>query len=92
MLGNFLPPVVGVIATTSSAIAVEGLIKLLTPVGLKTLPAFGIKVGGALIGAVVAGAVGDIAVKATESIIETVRSTPESEELEDLVEKTEDPE
>lgn len=77
MFGAILPPVVGVIATTSTAIAVEGVVKLITPVGLKAIPAFAVKIGGSLLAAMIAGKVGDIAVKATESVVETVRSTPE---------------
>lgn len=77
MLGAILPPVVGVVTTTSAAIAVEGLVKLITPVGLKAIPAFAVKIGGSLLAAMIAGKVGDIAVKATESVVETVRLVPE---------------
>lgn len=77
MFGAILPPVVGVIATTSTAIAVEGIVKLVTPVGLKAIPAFAVKIGGSLLAAMIAGKVGDIAVKAAESVVETVRTVPE---------------
>lgn len=90
MLGTILSPVVGVIVTTSTGVAIEGLVKLITPVGLKAVPSFAVKIGGALVSAVVAGKVAEIAVDAIESVIETVRSTPESEptDLEGPVEET----
>ena len=86
MFGAILSPVVGLVATTSTAIAVEGLVKYLTPIGLKAVPAFGVKIGGAILGAVIAGKVADIAVTATNSVIETVRSKPEAEPVEAPVE------
>lgn len=79
MLSAFIAPVVSIIATSSTSIAVEGLVKQLTPVDLKAVPAFGIKVGAAVVGGLIAAKIGAIVLENVNSVVETVTNTEESE-------------
>lgn len=79
-LSPFIAPVVGIIVTTSASIAFDGIAKQLVPSDLKALPAFGIKIGVAVIGGLLAGKIAQVVVDNIESVVETM--TPaESEEV-----------
>lgn len=79
-LSPFIAPVAGIIVATSASIAFDGVAKQLFPSDLKALPAFGIKIGVAVIGGLIAGKIADIVTTNIESVVETM--TPaESEEV-----------
>lgn len=79
-LSPFIAPVAGIMVTTSASIAFDGIAKQLVPQDLKALPAFGIKIGVAIIGGLLAGKIAQIVIDNVESVVETV--TPaESEEV-----------
>ena len=80
MLSNMVAPVVGIVVSTSAGIAFDGIAKQLVPTDLKALPAFGIKIGVAVVGGLLAGKLADIVVKNVESVVNTARTHPESEE------------
>jgi len=73
----FFAPVVGIIVTTSASIAFDGVAKQLVPTDLKALPAFGIKIGVAIVGGLLAGKLAQIVTDNINSVVETVY--PESE-------------
>lgn len=80
-LSKFIAPVLGIVVTTSASIAFDGIAKQLVPSDLKALPAFGIKIGVAVIGGLLAGQIAQIVVENVESVVETVTKTEESEEV-----------
>lgn len=75
----FLAPVVGIIVTTSASIAFDGVAKQLVPTDLKALPAFGIKIGVAIVGGLLAGKLAQIVTDNINSVVETVYSESEPE-------------
>lgn len=80
MLSKFIAPVLGIVVTTSASIAFDGVAKQLVPSDLKAVPAFGIKVGVAVVGGLLAGRIAQIVVENVESVVETVTKENESEE------------
>lgn len=80
MLSQFIAPVLGIVVTTSASIAFDGVAKQIVPTDLKAVPAFGIKIGVAVVGGLIAGKIAQIVVENVESIVETV-TTEESEEV-----------
>lgn len=80
-LSKFIAPVLGIVVTTSVSIAFDGIAKQLVPSDLKALPAFGIKIGVAVIGGLLAGQIAQIVVENVESVVETVTKTEDSEEV-----------
>lgn len=78
-LSKFVAPVLGIIVTTSASIAFDGIAKQLTPTDLKAVPAFGIKIGVAVVGGLIAGKIAQIVVDNVDSVIETAFHTEESE-------------
>ena len=81
MLSKFIAPVLGIVVTTSASIAFDGVAKQLVPSDLKAVPAFGIKVGVAVVGGLLAGRIAQIVVENVESVVETVTKENESEEV-----------
>lgn len=77
----FIAPILGIAVTTSASIAFDGLAKQLVPSDLKALPAFGIKIGVAIVGGLLAGKIAQIVVDNIESVVETVNGPEESEEV-----------
>lgn len=80
-LSKFIAPVLGIVVTTSASIAFDGIAKQLVPTDLKSLPAFGIKIGVAVIGGLIAGNIAQIVVDNINSVVETVNAAAESEEV-----------
>ncbi|AWN03390.1 hypothetical protein PBI_COUNT_68 [Microbacterium phage Count] len=81
MLSKFIAPVLGIVVTTSASIAFDGVAKQLVPSDLKAVPAFGIKIGVAVVGGLLAGRIAQIVVENVESVVETVTKENESEEV-----------
>ena len=81
MLSKFIAPVLGIVVTTSASIAFDGVAKQLVPSDLKAVPAFGIKIGVAVLGGLLAGRIAQIVVENVESVVETVTKENESEEV-----------
>jgi len=83
----FFAPVVGIIVTTSASIAFDGVAKQLVPTDLKALPAFGIKIGVAIVGGLLAGKLAQIVTDNIESVVGTLsheeNEPPASEPEED---------
>lgn len=69
---KFIAPILGIVVTTSASIAFDGIAKQLVPSDLKALPSFGIKIGVAVIGGLLAGQIAQIVVDNVESVVETV--------------------
>lgn len=80
-LSKFIAPVLGIVVTTSASIAFDGIAKQLIPTDLKALPAFGLKIGVAVVGGLLAGQIAQIVVDNIESVVETVNKSAESEEV-----------
>lgn len=80
-LSKFIAPVLGIVVTTSASIAFDGIAKQLIPTDLKALPAFGLKIGVAVVGGLLAGQIAQIVVDNIESVVETVTKPTESEEV-----------
>jgi hypothetical protein len=80
-LSPFIAPIAGIVVTTSASIAFDGIAKQITPTDLKALPAFGIKIGVAVVGGLLAGKIGDIVATNINSVVETVTKTGESEDV-----------
>lgn len=80
-LSKFIAPVLGIVVTTSASIAFDGIAKQLIPTDLKALPAFGLKIGVAVVGGLLAGQIAQIVVDNIESVVETVNQSAESEEV-----------
>ncbi len=80
-LSKFIAPVLGIVVTTSASIAFDGIAKQLIPSDLKALPAFGLKIGVAVVGGLLAGQLAQIVVDNLESVVETVTKPAESEEV-----------
>lgn len=79
-LSKYIAPVLGIVVTTSASIAFDGIAKQLVPTDLKALPAFGIKIGVAVVGGLLAGQIAQIVVNNVESVVETVTNKPEEGE------------
>lgn len=89
MLAQLVSPVVGIVIQTSAGIAFDGIAKQLFPTDLKALPAFGIKIGVAVVGGLIAGKIADYVADNLASVIDTVSSKP-AENEEGLSFKTEE--
>lgn len=53
MLTALIAPVTAIVVSTSAGVAVDSAVKMLVPVGIKALPAFGIKLGTAIVGGLI---------------------------------------
>lgn len=80
-LSKFIAPVLGIVVTTSASIAFDGIAKQLIPTDLKALPAFGLKIGVAVVGGLLAGQIAQIVVDNIESVVETMNPPAASEEV-----------
>lgn len=80
-LTPFIAPVLGIVVTTSATIAFDGLAKQVIPTDLKAIPAFGIKLGVAVVGGLIAGKLAQTVVDNVESVITTVTNQEEAEEV-----------
>lgn len=69
---KFIAPILGIVVTTSASIAFDGVAKQIIPSDLKAIPAFGIKIGVAVIGGLIAGQLAQIVIDNVESVVETV--------------------
>lgn len=81
MLSALIAPVAGLIVQTSTSIALDGVVKQLVPSDLKALPAFGIKLGTAVIGGLIAAKIAGYAMDNIQSVVDTATKQPESEEV-----------
>jgi len=81
MLSKFIAPVAGLVVTTSASIAFDGVAKQLVPSDLKAVPAFGIKLGVAVVGGLLAGKIAQIVVDNIESVRTTVEQSRISEDV-----------
>ena len=80
-LSKFIAPVLGIVVTTSASIAFDGIAKQLIPSDLKALPAFGLKIGVAVVGGLLAGQIAQVVVDNIESVVETMEKQETSEEV-----------
>lgn len=78
-IAPFIAPVLGIAVTTSASIAFDGIADKLVPTDLKAIPAFGIKVGVAIVGGLLAGKIAQIVVDNVEAV--RLAATPASEEI-----------
>lgn len=75
MLTALIPTITQVIVSTSAGVALDSAVKMIVPVGMKTIPAFSIKIGTAIASAVIGGKIASIVSKNIESVMETVQNT-----------------
>lgn len=45
MLTAFIPMIAATVVSTSAGVAIDSAVKMIVPIGIKALPAFGIKLG-----------------------------------------------
>lgn len=88
-LSPYIAPVLGLVVTTSASIAFEGLAKQLVPSDLKAIPGFGVKIGVAVVGGILAGKLAQIVIDNAQSVVDTVTNATESDEVdsEEVVEE-----
>ena len=80
-LSPLIAPVLGLVVTTSASIAFEGIAKQLVPSDLKAVPAFGVKIGVAVVGGILAGKIAQVVIDNAQSVVDTVTKNYESEEV-----------
>jgi hypothetical protein len=80
MLTALAPLVLQTIVSTSAGVAIDSAVKMIVPIGIKALPAFGIKVGTAIATAYVAAKVGKIVETNVKEIVAIVNA-PDAEEV-----------
>lgn len=80
-LSPLIAPVLGLGVTTAASIAFESGAKLVIPSDLKAVPAFGVKIGVAIVGGILAGKIAQIVVDNVQSVVDTVANMKESEEV-----------
>ena len=80
MLTALIPFVASTVVSTSAGVAVDSAIKLLVPLGIKTIPAFGIKIGTAIVGGIIGMKVGALVEKNLTEVIAIVKSIGAEEE------------
>lgn len=83
-MSALVPMLVESVVTLSTKVAVDSLVKMTTPVGVRAVNGFIIKAGSLLVGAFLANQLSKIAVSNTEAIIATVNKTPEAVETDTL--------
>jgi hypothetical protein len=86
---DHIPTVLGIVVTTSASIAFDGVAKQLVPSDLKAIPAFGIKIGVAIVGGLLANKLAQIVIDNVESVITTVTADPVPDDEEAPSEKEE---
>lgn len=80
MLTALIPTILPIVVSTSAGVAIDSAVKMIVPLGMKTLPAFGIKVGTAIATAVISAKVGKLVKDNVKEIIEIINA-PEAEEV-----------
>ena len=83
MLTALIAPVTSLVVSTSVGVAVDQAVKLIVPVGIKALPAFGIKVGTAVAGWYIGSRIADIVEKNINEAVEIVQSIDAEEVVPD---------
>lgn len=81
MLTKFIAPVLGIVVTTSASIAFDGVAKQLVPADLKAVPAFGVKLGVAVLGGLLAGKIAQVVVDNVESVRTTIEEARNHEDV-----------
>lgn len=77
---SFIPLVANVVVNTSAGIAIDSAVKMIVPIGMKTAPAFAVKMGTNIAAALIGAKIAHIVVTNVEGIIETVQDE-ETEEV-----------
>lgn len=75
MLTALIPTITSIVVSTSAGVAIDSAVKMIVPVGIKALPAFGIKVGTAIASAMIGAKVGGIVEKNISEVISIVKDT-----------------
>ena len=79
MLTALIPFIAHTVVSTSAGVAVDSAVKMLVPVGIKALPAFGIKIGTAIVSGVIAMRVGNLVQSNAEAIISELTTADQEE-------------
>lgn len=77
MLTALIAPITSIVVSTSVGVAVDSAVKMIVPVGIKALPAFGIKLGTAIAGGLIGVKIANIVSNNIESVVETIQSGAE---------------
>lgn len=86
MLIALVPTIASIVVSTSAGVAIDSAVKMIVPVGIKALPAFGIKVGTAIAGGLIGAKIASIVEKNLTEVIITINEidaeevTPEQED------------
>lgn len=75
MLTALIPTIANVIVSTSTGIALDSAVKMIVPIGLKTIPAFSIKIGTSIAAALIGAKIGKLVERNITEVIETVQNT-----------------
>lgn len=75
MLTALIPTITSIVVSTSAGVAIDSAVKMIVPIGIKALPAFGIKVGTAVAAAIVGGKIGKIVEDNMNDVIAIVKDT-----------------
>ncbi len=81
MLTALIPLVANIVVSTSAGVAVDSAVKMLVPLGIKALPAFGIKIGTAIVGGVISMRIGHLIQTNTEAIIAELTTADQEESI-----------
>ena len=81
MLTALIPLVANIVVSTSAGVAVDSAVKMLVPIGIKALPAFGIKLGTAIVGGVISMRIGHLIQTNTEAIISELTTADQEESI-----------
>lgn len=80
MLAAIIPTVASIVVSTSAGVAIDSAVKMIVPVGMKALPAFGIKVGTAIAAGLIGAKIGSIVEKnLTDVILEMYNTEAEAD-------------
>lgn len=74
MLTALIPTIASIVVSTSAGVAIDSAVKMIVPIGIKALPAFGIKVGTSIAAALVGAKVGSIVEKNISEVIDIVKN------------------
>jgi len=72
MLTALIPFVISTAVSVSASVAVDSAVKMVVPIGIKALPAFGIKLGTAIVGGFVGMKLGNLVEANVNEVINIV--------------------
>ena len=74
MLTALIPTIASAVVSMSAGVAIDSVVKMIVPVGVKALPSFGIKMGTVVATTIVGHKLGKIIETNLKDVIDTVQS------------------